>query len=300
MNDNMNTNNPHGDIPVDLAALIDQATGDRAPNQDGWREPDEFELAAAEAAVAFARSEGEPLPEAMRSKLRTVARQGTWRRSEPDAGVAGRIVHRDSKVSDRGEISMPPLPANDRTGTTGSRSVMSAAGWLAAAAAITIAAVGWMRPGADPSQGPGTVAQLTIEERLASLEQDPQSVSSEWFAWPGGTLAPEIDPRPAAADVSGKFVWNEEKQEGYMVFENMPVNDPTLEQYQLWLVSADHEHPVDGGVFNIASDGRVIVPIDPKIRATNLAALGVTVEQPGGVVVSSREDRMVASLVPQS
>ncbi len=79
-----------------------------------------------------------------------------------------------------------------------------------------------------------------------------------------------------------------------MVFENMPVNDPKLEQYQFWLVSADHEHPIDGGVFNIASSGRVIVPIDAKIRASNLAALGVTIEKPGGVVVSDRTDRMVA------
>ena len=84
-----------------------------------------------------------------------------------------------------------------------------------------------------------------------------------------------------------------------MVFENMPVNDPKLEQYQLWLVSADHEHPIDGGVFNVASSGRVIVPIDAKINATNIAALGITVESPGGVVVSDRTDRLVAGLVPQ-
>ena len=300
---NMNSNNQHGDLPADLALLLDQATGDAAhTNDDGWREPDEVELAAAEAAVAYARSQGEPLPESLRSTLRATAGQAEWKRASASSApsVAGRIVQNDQRSTRQSEMKSPPLPSNDRTGTTGSSSVMSAAGWLVAAAAIAIAAVGWMRPDAStPAPGTGTVAQRSVEERLAALEQDPQSVTSDWFAWPGGTLAPEIDPRPVASEVTGKFVWNEQKQEGYMVFENMPVNDPTLEQYQLWLVSGDHQHPIDGGVFNIASSGRVIVPIDPKIKASNLAALGVTVEKPGGVVVSSREDRMVAALVPQ-
>lgn len=302
MND-MNSNNPNGDLPADLALLLDQATGDAEhTNDDGWREPDEFELAAAEAAVVYASSQGESLPESLRSKLRTTARQGEWKRSIASTApsVAGRIVREDPRATQQSEVKSPPLPSNDRTGTTGSSSVMSAAGWLAAAAAIAIAAVGWMRPNTSPpAPGPGTVAQMTVEERLAALEQDPQSVSSDWIPWSAGVLAPENDPRVGADEVNGKFVWNEQKQEGYMVFENMPVNDPTLEQYQLWLVSGDHQHPIDGGVFNIASSGRVIVPIDPKIKASNLAALGVTVEKPGGVVVSSREDRMVAALVPQ-
>jgi len=219
--------------------------------------------------------------------------------------VAGQITphstHTEPKRSlERGEINMPPLPGPNAAGNSGSRAVFSAAGWLAAAAAIAIAAIGWMRPAqTTPSQDPDSIAQLTAEERLMALESDPRSVSAEWFAWPGGTLAPEIDPRPAAAQVTGRYVWNEATQEGYMVFENMPINDPSVEQYQLWLVSADHEHPVDGGVFDIATSGRVIVPIDPKIAATNVAALGITVEKPGGVVVSSRQDRLVASLVPQ-
>lgn len=299
MNDNMNTNNHDAEPTRQQALLADRATGDIAPESDGWREPDEYELAAAEAAVVYAELEGERMPGALRGKLQTIAEQGTWKRTAPaDSDVAGRISQRPATD---GEIKMPPLPSAGRTSGTGNNTVLSAAGWLAAAAAITIAAVGWMRPATVSPDDSRTVAQESIEDRLAALEQAPATVSSEWIAWPAGTLAPaDIDPRPGAEDVQGRFVWNEAQQEGYMVFENMPVNDPTLEQYQLWLVSSDHEHPIDGGVFNVATSDRVIVPITPKIRATNLAALGVTVEKPDGVVVSDRTDRMVAGLVPQS
>jgi hypothetical protein len=304
MNDDMNINNPHDDLSRELAQMVDRVTGDIAAETDGWYEPDDLELAAAEVAVAYAERSTESLPPALQAKLKRAASQGNWNKSTSRA-VAGQITPQSAPTEpkrplERGEINMPPLPGRGAAGKGGSRAVFSAAGWLAAAAAIAIAAIGWMRPAqTTPSQDPDSIAQLTAEERLVALDSDPRSVSDEWFAWYGGTLAPENDPRPAAEQVTGRYVWNEAIQEGYMVFENMPINDPSVEQYQLWLVSADHEHPIDGGVFDIATGGRVIVPIDPKISATNIAALGITVEKPGGVVVSSREDRMVASLVPQ-
>lgn len=295
MSDNRNNNENSFEPTSDQSLMADRALGEVAPEFDDWREPDEFELAAAEAAVVYAELEAEQMPDAMRSRLESLASQGAWKRSAA-AGVAGRIT--PESAGDR-EIKMPPLSGGDRQ-STGSSAVLSAAGWLVAAAAITIAAVGWMRPPATtaPDDSP-IAANPSVEDRLAALENAAGTVSSDWIAWAGGVLAPENNPREGASEVSGKFVWNETRQEGYMVFENMPVNDPTLEQYQLWLVSADHEHPIDGGVFNIATADRVIVPINPKIYAGNLAALGVTVEKPGGVVVSSRQERLVAGLVPQ-
>ena len=47
------------------------------------------------------------------------------------------------------------------------------------------------------------------------------------------------------------------------------------------------ERPIDGGVFDIpAGADEVIVPIDAKLRADNPAVFAITLEQPGGVVVS--------------
>ncbi len=44
--------------------------------------------------------------------------------------------------------------------------------------------------------------------------------------------------------------------------------------------------PVDGGVFDITGEGEVIVPIDAKLPIGTPAVFAITLEQPGGVVVS--------------
>ena len=49
------------------------------------------------------------------------------------------------------------------------------------------------------------------------------------------------------------------------------------------------EHPVDGGVFDIASNGKVIIPIDARISIAKAVMLAITEEKPGGVVVSDRK-----------
>ena len=53
--------------------------------------------------------------------------------------------------------------------------------------------------------------------------------------------------------------------------------------------SGDERYPVDGGVFNVtAGTAETLVPIDPAIRVTKATLFVVTVERPGGVVVSDR------------
>jgi anti-sigma-K factor RskA len=88
-------------------------------------------------------------------------------------------------------------------------------------------------------------------------------------------------------------VWSSSQQEGYMRFENLAPNDPAKNQYQLWIFDptrADWEaKPVDGGVFDVAPDGTSVVPIDPKLDVRETALFAVTLEVPGGVVVSERE-----------
>lgn len=92
-------------------------------------------------------------------------------------------------------------------------------------------------------------------------------------------------------DAKGRVVWSDERQEGYMVFENLDINDPNAEQYQLWIFDKDpaQKYPVDGGVFNVTSTGRVVIPINAKIRVDKAVQFAVTIEEPGGVVVSKRE-----------
>jgi anti-sigma-K factor RskA len=63
----------------------------------------------------------------------------------------------------------------------------------------------------------------------------------------------------------------------------------------LWIFDGtrDDRYPIDGGVFNIPSgQSEVIIPITAKLEVRDPAMFAVTIEKPGGSVVSSR-DRIV-------
>lgn len=89
----------------------------------------------------------------------------------------------------------------------------------------------------------------------------------------------------------GEVVWSEGEQKGFMRFKGLPVNDKSKETYQLWIFDENQkpENPIDGGVFDSASEGELIVPIQAKLEVKNASAFAVTVEKPGGVVVSDRK-----------
>tara|TARA_X000000950_G_scaffold211443_1_gene254296 strand:+ start:417 stop:1346 length:930 start_codon:yes stop_codon:yes gene_type:complete len=91
--------------------------------------------------------------------------------------------------------------------------------------------------------------------------------------------------------LSGEVIWNDEKQEGYMSLENLAVNDPTQNQYQLWIVDPERDElPVDGGVFDITqNDGKSVIPIRNALAINKPVAFVITLEQPGGVVKSKQE-----------
>ncbi len=92
------------------------------------------------------------------------------------------------------------------------------------------------------------------------------------------------------SEVRGDVVWSDTKQEGYMRLQGLPVNEPSERQYQLWIVDPSRDSvPVDGGVFDIASNEELVLPIVAKLSVSEPAAFVITVEQPGGVVVSKQE-----------
>jgi hypothetical protein len=118
-------------------------------------------------------------------------------------------------------------------------------------------------------------------ERRAFLSSHPHVVQRSWRA--GGDAT--------GAQVTGDVVWDEASQTGYMRFVNLRHNEPNAEQYQLWIFDAerDQRFPVDGGVFDVTSrDGEQIVRIQAKLRVHVPLLFAVTVEHPGGVVVSDR------------
>jgi hypothetical protein len=96
---------------------------------------------------------------------------------------------------------------------------------------------------------------------------------------------------PAGRGVEGDVVWDARTQTGYMRFVGLRRNDPSIEQYQLWIFDGrrDQRYPVDGGVFDVrGGDGEVIVPIRARLPVGTPLAFAVTLERSGGVVVSDR------------
>ncbi len=149
----------------------------------------------------------------------------------------------------------------------------AALGWLAAAASLFIAAAVWLNSRAIPPTPPPPA-----ERRETLLAQAPDLVKVTWQSQ---------DPRYAA--VSGDVVWSTGRQEGYMRLKGMPANAPTAQQYQLWIVDpARDKNPIDGGVFDVpAGVAEVVIPMNAKLAVGKPAAFAITLEKPGGVVVSA-------------
>jgi anti-sigma-K factor RskA len=145
---------------------------------------------------------------------------------------------------------------------------------LALAAAVVLGVGLWWAKG---MQGPSSPSA----QRAALLASGHRLVRSSWSA--GGDAS--------GATIQGDIVWDPQTQTGFMRFVGLRVNAPSREQYQLWIFDADRDerYPVDGGVFDVSSNGEVIVPINARLRVYKATLFAVTVEKPGGVVVSSRE-----------
>jgi anti-sigma-K factor RskA len=96
----------------------------------------------------------------------------------------------------------------------------------------------------------------------------------------------------AYASTAGEVQWSDQKQQGYLVLENLPANDPTQQQYQLWIVDPQRDEiPVDGGLFDVVSPTpeTVVIEIHAKLAIQRPKAFVITVEQPGGVVRSKQK-----------
>ena len=171
-----------------------------------------------------------------------------------------------------------PVPAGSGWNRLG-----AAAGWAVAALLLVVVLV--RGPGPEGPAGPlPVVPPPTDRAGLAALDD---SIVLPW--------APPDDPE--FVGVRGDVTWNDRLQTGFLRLSGMPVNDPALAQYQLWIVDPDRdEKPVDGGVFDISVDsGEVIIPIRATLPVSEPAAFAITREKPGGVVVSEGPLRVVAS-----
>ena len=150
--------------------------------------------------------------------------------------------------------------------------------WFSAAAAIAVALLGWLMFFTVISQP---------DERFPAFADVESRTDVVRVAWAEG-------PDPLGQGVTGEVLWSDSAQAGWMVFRDLPALDPDQNDYQLWIFDPERdEHPIDGGVFNVRPDesGEVRVPIRAKLPVSGPTLFAITVERPGGVVVS-KQDRV--------
>lgn len=164
-------------------------------------------------------------------------------------------------------------------------------GWaFAAAACVALAFTLLTRPNDTPEIVKTPEAIQTPKPELSIEQKREQLLASAIDA----VKIPLANPKNEK-EIVGEMVWSNAEQKGYVRFTNLPVNDMNKETYQLWIVdeTQDAKTPISGGVFNVNKAGETIVPINAQLQVKKPKMIAVTVEKPGGVVVSKQE-RVVA------
>lgn len=260
-----------------MQLLADRATEGLLPEQESelrrmlQKQADldelQFDLAAAATHISQPITI-EPMPSSVRSKVVVDAEKFFFAGSGENRIAAREFV-------EDGNPNIVPFPIRHAPSPSIN---WNRAGWLAAAAALILAVLGWW-----PQLNNRVERPLTATEARAALLAKGNSA----IAWTR-TNSPE------AQTVQGDVVWSDAEQKGYMRFTGLPALDPNNSVYQLWIFDKeqDERYPIDGGVFTVNANGEVIVPIDAKIAVRQATLFAITIEKPGGVVVSKR-DRLV-------
>jgi hypothetical protein len=249
-------------------APAEQAELDRLMTRHGDADSELVERVAAAVALA-GQLDDEPMPADLRRRIESEGRKV--------------VADSTSAVTDiRTRRKAQPVPARPQ--------------WqgLAVAATVLIAILGWWPRLRDALAPESTVPVIATQQPTPPPELTPAQKRASLLA-KGGPLVQSSwssTADPASQGVAGDVVWDNESQTGYLRFTGLAANDSRRFQYQLWIFDAtqDERYPIDGGVFDIpAGQAEVIIPIDPKIPVSTPIMFAVTMEKPGGVVVSGRE-----------
>lgn len=258
------------DLLADRAtAGLDDAETERLESllrEHSWVREDCLDEVAASLSIGFAEADvqAEEVPEDVMSRItRGVHATIDSGQSESEATETDAVL---------GRIE-PPAP----TGAIGWL------GWVAAAAAIGVALV---------IARPVEIATPASEAELVTwIDEHPEAIRWDWAP---GLVEPD-------EDATGMVTFDPASQEGYMLIKGLEPNDPRFQQYQLWIWDqerepdpenpsplADNVHPVDGGVFNVNSEGEAVIPIKASLVIDQPYLFAVTVERPGGVAKSDK------------
>jgi anti-sigma-K factor RskA len=212
-----------------------------------------FESVVASLDIAWSDPTSMPLPDHLRQVIRS--------RAIEELTIQGSASDQTSPVIKPASVRLSMIPW----------------GIAAACMAITVLTVF-----TSSQKEPVKVASLDVtQQRDQFIASANDLVQAQWINGP--TPIPNVE---------GDVAWSPSQQRGFMRFKGLTVNQPTLKQYQLWIFDHNQspETPIDGGVFDVSTTGIMIVPINAKLHVEHAYIFAVTIEKPGGVVVSSRTE----------
>ena len=239
-----------------------------------------YELRALEktaAAIGLASVDVEPLPEHLFSRIAQAAPAVlTAKEAEFDGGATIPSIS-------------PTFTADDVFEKKPRTFLFGLIGWVTAAILLAVLGVQLYNGRLDqqperavialPSPAAPAESDLT-QQRDELLSTSPDVLSATWS--PGNMKDLEV---------TGDVVWSDSKQRGFMRFHGLPANDARTTCYQLWIFdkTQDEATPIDGGTFDVNSNGDLIVPIHASLQAEKPQMFALTIERHGGVMVSKRE-----------
>lgn len=263
---------------------------------------------------------GNAMPEAL--KARIMAAGNLWAAQQRSPHQPGDL----DQIDQPAQLTLVGLDEADRRADAARRintrwtTVRSWSGWVAAAACLAFAVVsrtgtntGGMSPGGSgvlgngQSGGGSTASVGSAGKSLIDIVRGtstPQDAIGALIAasFPGRDdvvsvpiLAATVA-NPDRAQVArplGDVIWSASAQKGVLLLTDLPAVQTAGMTYQLWVVDAmrDERYPVSAGVFAVASDKDVnVIEFKPSVRVEYATRFLITIEQAGGVMVSTNQD----------
>lgn len=241
-----------------------------------WNDDVTLELAAA--AIGLSQLEvKDELPVSLRTKIFATA-DDYFETFEPASKVLNFTPHTGAAAES----------GNNVVETTAKSSPWQWLGWAFAAVACIALAVTLLTTRANqppeivktPEVVPTPQPELSVEQKREQL----LATATD------RVIIPLTNPKNEK-EVVGEVVWSNVEQKGYARFSNLPINDAAKETYQVWIVdeTRDQKTPLSAGVFNVGKTGELVVPVNVQLEVRKPKMIAVTVEKPGGVVVSKLE-----------
>lgn len=312
-----NPNSPAADRGAGDRARLDELLADRAVQ--GLSAAEESELrellarcgpvdehatdrAAAALLVALSTqtraATGHEMPAGLRDRLRTMGQE--WASGVRPATEAHAAERNETAARPQAQIHVEPrlvFPARPQAPVVRFKDrVISWGGWAVAAASVAIAAMYATRdPNVAPRQPGETIARgldeiISPNEALTKMEER------------AAAGAPIVALSGSRNDgVEADLHLDPESREAFLTVAGLDVTADTDTQYQVWLLDAGRDHPVDGGTFDVRDvqrGAKIIVPVNPHLPLRAPVGFALSKERRGGVVVTDEKRVLMKVAMP--